>query len=276
MRHGGQWWSRRLFDTNDHAIIRLYGSWAYDQFCVPMRRNAHIETVFSYRRNTQTEVNGMLWLKSAGLLVLAYLLGALPVGYLAARWIKRVNITQIGSGRTGASNVLRAAGVVPAAITLLGDFGKGYAAVAVARLLVPELPVVAVLAGVCAVAGHNWSVFLGFEGGVGTMTTIGAAVALSPIAAAIALGSGVIVVLIWRHSSVGSLTFAGVLSLVVLGGAILGHWPYTRLLFALGTTAMATWELRPNIQRLKEGTERKIGQFIQPGQCDVAPEANGH
>jgi len=218
----------------------------------------------------------MLWIASAAALILAYLLGAVPVGYLAAKLIKRLDITQIGSGRTGASNVLRAAGVMPAAITVLGDFAKGYGAVALAKALAPDLPVIAALAGVCAVAGHDWPVFLRFDGGVGTMTTIGAAFALSPIAAAIAFGAGLVVVIIWHHSSVGSLTYAGVLSLAILGGGILGYWPLTFLIFALGTTAMATWELRPNIKRLKEGTERKIGQFVQPGQRDVAHESNGH
>jgi glycerol-3-phosphate acyltransferase PlsY len=102
----------------------------------------------------------MLWIRSLIALVCAYLLGAIPVGYIAAKLLKNVDVRKVGSGRTGATNVLRAAGVVPAALTVVGDFLKGCLAVALARVLVPGLPLMAALGGLGAVAGHNWSIFL--------------------------------------------------------------------------------------------------------------------
>jgi acyl phosphate:glycerol-3-phosphate acyltransferase len=210
-------------------------------------------------------------LRFAAVMVLAYALGSIPAGYVWAKLLKNVDVTKVGSGRTGASNVLRAAGIAPAALTFLSDLGKGYGAVALARWLAPEVPAVAVLAALAAVAGHNWSVFLRFDGGVGSMTTVGACVALMPVAAAAGLVAGGLAILIWRYTSLGSLTLAAALTLASIVGAVQGVWPPVYVLFALGTSVMAVWELRPNIQRIRKGTERKLGQFIRTGQADVIP-----
>lgn len=210
-------------------------------------------------------------LRFAAAVVSAYLLGSIPAGYVWARLLKGIDVTKVGSGRTGASNVLRAAGVGPAALTFLSDLGKGYGAVALARWLAPEVPVVAVLAALAAVGGHNWSVFLHFDGGVGSMTTIGAGLALMPVAAAAGSVAGILAIVIWRYTSLGSLTLAAAIMLASIVGAIQGIWPPVYVLFALGTSAMGVWELRPNIQRIRQGTERKLGQFIRTGQRDVIP-----
>lgn len=210
-------------------------------------------------------------IRFAAVIALAYVLGSIPGGYVWAKLLKNIDVTKVGSGRTGASNVLRAAGVGPAVLTLLSDLGKGYGAVALARGLAPEVPLVAVLAALAAVAGHNWSVFLRFDGGVGSMTTVGACLALMPVAAAAGLVAGGLAILIWRYTSLGSLTLAAAITLASIVGAIQGVWPPVCVLFALGTSAMALWELRPNIQRIRRGTERKLGQFIRTGQRDVIP-----
>ena len=213
----------------------------------------------------------MLWLRSVMALVLAYLLGAIPMGYAAAKLLKNVDVRKVGSGRTGGTNVLRAAGIVPAALTVVGDFLKGYAAVALAKALAPDLPLMAALGGLAAVAGHNWSIFLGFDGGVGTMATVGAALMLMPIPAAIAAAAGIVVILAWRYASLGSLSLAAVLTIACLVSVIRGDLPATHLVFALGTSAMSVWELRPNIQRLLRGTERKVGQQVPANGTDVKP-----
>lgn len=211
----------------------------------------------------------MDWFRFVAVIVGAYVLGSIPAGYVWAKVLKRVDVTKVGSGRTGASNVLRAAGVVPGILTFLSDFGKGYGAVALAHLLAPGVPLVAVLAALAAVAGHNWSVFLHFDGGVGSLTTVGACVALMPVAAAAGLVAGGLAILIWRFTSLGSLTLAAAITLASIVGAVEGAWPPLYVLFALGTSAMGAWELRPNIQRIRKGTERKLGQFIRTGQADV-------
>lgn len=210
-------------------------------------------------------------LRYAAAVVLAYALGSIPWGFVWAKLLKNVDVTKVGSGRTGASNVLRAAGIGPGALTFLSDLGKGYGAVTLAQWLAPDAPLVAVLAALAAVAGHNWSVFLRFDGGVGTMTTVGACLALMPVAAAAGLVAGGLAVLIWRYTSLGSLTLATALTLASIVGAIQGVWPPLYLLFAFGTSAMSAWELRPNIQRIRNGTERRLGQFIRTGQRDVLP-----
>jgi len=218
--------------------------------------------------NIETEVLLILF-RTLLTIIASYVLGAIPSGYLAAKLIKGVDVTQVGSGRIGGSNVLRAAGVVPAILTVLGDLGKGYGAVALAGLIAPGIPLAPVLAGLSAVGGHNWSVFLGFDGGVGTATTFGAALALLPLPAGVAIATGALVVLIWRHTSLGSITFALVLMLASIVSGAAGATPMDRVLFAVGTSAMALWELRPNIARLRQGTERKLGEYIPAGKKDT-------
>jgi acyl phosphate:glycerol-3-phosphate acyltransferase len=208
-------------------------------------------------------------LRWAVVLIVAYMMGSIPVGYLAAKWIKGVDVRKVGSGRIGGSNVLRAAGVVPAVLTVLGDFLKGFGAVHVAKFILPGIPVAPALAGLLVVAGHDYSLFLGFDGGVGSMTTLGAALALTPIASLITLSIGAAMLAIFRYSSLASLSMAAALLLVCIGGALWGKLPAADIPFAVGTSFMAAWELRPNIQRLRQGTERKLGQFVKPGQADV-------
>lgn len=212
----------------------------------------------------------MVWARAIAGIAGAYLLGSIPVGYLLVKLFRRLDIRRIGSGHTGGTNVLRVAGVLPAILTVLSDCAKGYAGVALARAIAPEWPMVAALGGLAVVAGHDWPVSLGFRGGVGTMTTGGAAVALVFPAAAVAAACGCAVVAIWRYSSLGSLTFAFLLSLATLVGVIMRLWPATTLLFALGTSAMAVWHLRANIVRLRQGTERQVGQPVPPEAGDVS------
>lgn len=204
-------------------------------------------------------------------ILLGYLLGAIPSGYILVWLFKKVDIRSIGSGRTGGTNVLRSAGLLPAALTVAVDFAKGYGAVMVARMLAPQSSLVEALAGLAAVVGHNWPIFLGFHGGAGTMTSIGAAAALFPIGAAVAGVCGALAIALSRYASLGSLTLAAALSLSSLVAVFMG-WPASLLLLTLGSTALTVWQLRPNIERLRHGTERKVGQ---PAQSDArAPRSH--
>ncbi len=214
----------------------------------------------------------MIWVRYAAALIAAYLLGSIPMGYITIKLFKKIDIRRIGSGHTGGSNVLRAAGLLPAGLTVLGDFFKGYGAVALAKTLVPDVPAVAALAALSAVVGHDCSILLGFKGGVGTVTTVGSGVALMPIGVGASALVGGLVVLVWKYTSLGSLTMAAVLPLACLIGALVGAWPPSYLIFALGTSALSIWALRANIGRLRKGTERKLGQTIPPGESDVSPE----
>lgn len=120
---------------------------------------------------------------------LAYVLGSLPVGVLIARLVSGVEIREIGSGKTGATNVYRATGKVGAILTVLGDALKGIMALWLARVMTAVLvgetacvwaPWVEALAGIAVVAGHNWSLFLKFRGGAGTVVTIGVLGTMNP------------------------------------------------------------------------------------------------
>ncbi len=197
-------------------------------------------------------------------LLAAYLLGALPVGYVVTHVAKRVDIRKVGSGHTGGTNVLRTAGAWAALITVLVDLGKGYAAVAIARAWVPGSPWAPSLAGAMAVLGHNHSVFLGFKGGVGSMTTLGAALGVAPWAAAGAGLAAVAAIALKRYASLGSLLLAWLLPVACAVGAALGAWPWATAVFGAIACALSTWELRQNIRRLRQGTERRIGQKATP------------
>jgi glycerol-3-phosphate acyltransferase PlsY len=146
---------------------------------------------------------------------------------------------------------------------------KGYLAAYLARELVPAHPWVAALAGLIVILGHNHSLFLGFKGGVGTMTTAGAALALLPLGMLVSMVIGAAVLFGSRYASLGSITFAVLLPIACLIGALVGLWPAAYLLFALGSSAISLHALRANIARLRLGTERKIGQSIPQGRRDV-------
>lgn len=189
-------------------------------------------------------------------IVLAYLIGSTPFGYLAAR-MRGVNILESGSGRIGATNALRAAGLGAATITVLGDAFKGLIPTFVATYLFD--PWVAALVGVATVLGHNYSIFLKFKGGVGAVTALGALVALSLPAALTAAAVAIIAIVISRYASMGSFlgNVTGLVMLVVL--AVVGWTPPGYILYGILVVAIISWALRPNFARIRAGTERKIG-----------------
>ena len=107
------------------------------------------------------------------LLAIGYLLGSIPSGYLAGRWCKGIDLRELGSGSTGATNVLRQVGKGPALVVFVIDVAKGAAAVLIAGSLLPGSDWIQVLAGLTALAGHIWPVWLGFKGGKAVATGLG-------------------------------------------------------------------------------------------------------
>lgn len=194
---------------------------------------------------------------SAAVVVSAYLLGSIPVGLLLVRATTGKNVRKVGSGRTGGTNVLRAAGPWVALLTALGDGAKGLLAVWLARAF-GGTPVVEALASLLAVVGHNYSVFIGFKGGAGTATTVGGAIGLWPWNGAILIGVGVVMVAATHYASIGSITIALLLPIIFALRAQLAGVPWAYLIQGLGTAALTLWALRPNIRRLLEGCERRL------------------
>ena len=172
-------------------------------------------------------------------LAAAYLVGAIPVGLVVARLSSGIDIRRRGSGNIGATNVLRTLGPRAAALTLAGDVAKGYAAVAVARALDGASPVAA-LAAVLAVVGNCWPVYLGFRGGKGVATGLGAFLALIPwavLAAAVVWGATTGAS---RYVSLGSV--AACIALPV-AAALLGYAP-PAMAAAGAAAAIIVWRHR--------------------------------
>jgi glycerol-3-phosphate acyltransferase PlsY len=191
------------------------------------------------------------------MVTIGYVIGSIPVGYLMVRLTKGTDVRQHGSGRTGGTNVWRAAGLGPAILTAAGDFLKGMGAVLIARAVLGS-SVGEVVVGVAAVAGHNWSVFLGWRGGAGTATNLGVISALSlPVALALS-AAGLLVIAISRYASVASLAVAALAPTIFLALALFAHHPLPHALYGLLAGAIVVLALRPNIIRLLAGTERRL------------------
>jgi glycerol-3-phosphate acyltransferase PlsY len=207
-------------------------------------------------------------LVSVVLFLVSYLLGSIPTGYLIGKWSQGIDIREYGSGSTGATNVLRTLGKKAGAAVLLIDMLKGMAAIALARglFLLDGNPVpedwrdwLIVLAGFGAVIGHSKSIFLNFSGGKSVATSLGVLLMMTPIAALGTLASFLAVLGIFRIVSLGSITGAIVVNVLI----VLFQKPLPYLLFTLLAGTYVIVRHRGNIQRLLAGTEPKIGQKVQ-------------
>jgi acyl phosphate:glycerol-3-phosphate acyltransferase len=191
-------------------------------------------------------------LPSIGLCVGAYLAGSIPFGVLVAR-AKGVDLRQVGSGNIGATNVARALGKGWAIAVLLGDAAKGFVPVWLGRRL--GFPAAAVaLAGLAAIVGHMFTLFLRGRGGKGVATSLGVALALSPIAALIGFGVYVVLFAATRLSSLGSLLGVWTFSLFF---TFHDAPPAPLVGLALAGAALVTLRHRQNIGRLLRGEEKR-------------------
>ena len=193
-------------------------------------------------------------------IVAAYLIGAVPIGYLIGRAFGVADIRRHGSGNIGAANVLRTVGRLPGLLTLGGDIAKGYAAVAFGATLVGgpsggDAGAPAACA-VAAVIGNCWSVFLGFRGGKGVATGLGALLRLVPWAMLPAAAVWLGVTVSFRYVSLGSILAA----LCAALGALLLGYPGPSVLAAFGVGTIVVVRHHANIARLLAGHEPKLGQ----------------
>lgn len=201
--------------------------------------------------------------------LIGYLFGALPIGFLLVKWTRKIDLRDIGSGRTGGTNSFRAAGWSIGILTAITDVLKAACAVWLIRAIYSEvltdnaLPWAEILTGFMSVVGHNWSVFLGWGGGAGTGPNVGWAAAIwwpvAPVAAIVVTG------LLWivGMASVASLAMAAVIPLSFLVLYLAGVDPYNHTLaYIIGgliSASIVAYALRPNIKRLLEGKERIVG-----------------
>lgn len=191
--------------------------------------------------------------------VAAYLIGAIPVGVLVSRLAGGVDIRRHGSGNIGATNVLRTLGPVAAIATLLGDIVKGYAATAVAAALGGGAPVWVGAGTVAAVVGNCWPVFLGFRGGKGVATGLGAFLRAAPLAVLPAAGLWLLVAAASRYVSLASI----VACVGLVAAAWMLGYPPPVVVGAAVVTAVIVWRHQQNIQRLRAGTESRLGRRVK-------------
>ena len=199
-----------------------------------------------------------------------YLIGAVPFGLLIARLVRRIDVREYGSGNTGASNVLRAAGVWPALTVLILDTGKGVLAVALPRIIDPS-PSLEVAGALSVLIGHNWSIFLRFRGGKGSATGIGSFCTMSPLAGLIMLAVGLPFIALFRYVSLGAImgaitAVASMLILAILAPSLPHSVPsLIYLLYPSIGVPIILLRHRDNIFRLLRGQEHKLGESVTTG-----------
>jgi len=195
----------------------------------------------------------------AAVVIGGYLIGSIPFALLLGK-LRGVDVRKHGSGNVGTTNVLRTVGARAGAVVLVCDVLKGSAAVFIARYTIGS-PGAEMAAGIAAVVGHDWPLFLKFRGGKGVATGVGGVFAMVPVAAAAALGVFVVVVAWSRYASLGSLVgaFSGVVFVGILFAA--GHGgPVEHLIYTAVAVALIFFRHRGNISKLLSGTENRLGQ----------------
>ena len=197
-------------------------------------------------------------LRAVALTVVAFVIGGIPWGVIVARLSGGPDPRTIGSGRTGGANVMRAVGPRLALVSGLLDMLKGTAAVLLVRFLGAGIEV-EVLAGLAAIIGHSRSPFLGFSGGRGVSAAFGAALVLAPMASAVILLVFVVVLVVWRYTSLASLVSAAVGGVTLAVQVVVTGQPPALLVFAIVGPLLIWLFHLDNIGRLLRGEERKFG-----------------
>ncbi len=209
----------------------------------------------------------MTFLTDSGILIAAYLIGSIPFGLIIVKLISGKDIRRVASGRTGGTNAMRAAGVLAGVFTALLDILKAAAAVWLSKAFSSSIWM-HVFAPISTIIGHNWSIFLAertpqgcfrLRGGAGGAAAGGGAFGLWAPAGLILIP---VCGLIWFGVGYASITTlsVGLLSTLIFGiRAALGLSPWQYILYGVIAEAIMLWSLRPNLKRLKEGTERRHG-----------------
>ena len=219
----------------------------------------------------------MIIAKYAAVILIGYLLGSIPFGLLISRRSTKANITLVGSGKTGATNVLRTAGKKAAVLVLILDLSKGALAVIFASFIFGGdftiignynlwlAPGAQVLAALAAIAGHSWPIFVKFRGGRGVATFFGGLIILCPPAAlfggeVLIIGAG-----LSRYVSLGSIAGAVGTYAILVPLTIMNGFPIEYLVYTLIGAIFIIIMHRDNIFRLLAGRENKLGEKAKTG-----------
>lgn len=190
-------------------------------------------------------------------IIASYLIGSIPVSYLVARLWKGIDIRNYGSGNVGMTNVWRNVGPAAGVLAWAGDLGKGVLTILLAKHF--GGPEVVAAAGIAALVGHSWPVFLGFKGGKMVATFVG-------VISAISLPVGLTAAVLWLavvglsgYVSVGSIVAVVSIPLLILAFHL--EWPY--LVLGILVAALVVYKHIPNMKRLANGTEPKVKRRLR-------------
>lgn len=189
-------------------------------------------------------------------IALSYLIGSVSFSILFARWLRKIDIRQHGSGNAGATNTLRVLGKGPAIAVLLLDALKGVIAVLIGQAVVSGYAGwVPVLCGLAAIAGHNWPIYFRFKGGKGIATTVGTMATLYFLPLLISGILAIAIIALTRYVSLGSIVLALMLPILYLAFGANASLVWGGVAVAI----LALVRHRKNISKLLNGTENKIG-----------------
>lgn len=205
-----------------------------------------------------------------GLILLGYLSGSIPTGYLIAKYLKNIDIREYGSGSTGATNVLRNVGKIPALFVLIIDLLKGIIVVSLVKViytkqLIPSLPEswqpwLIILTALAAILGHSKSIWLKFSGGKSVAVGLGVMFVVNPLVAVLSLSTFLLVLGVSRIVSLSSISgaIAVTISMLIL------NQPLPYLLFGVLAGLYVVIRHKTNIERILAGEEPRIGQSATP------------
>jgi len=211
----------------------------------------------------------MIIAKFVAIVIIAYLLGSIPFGLIIGKLRGGIDVRKYGSGKTGATNVMRATGTRFGVLTLVLDVAKAAGAVMLAKAIVGGgvLPIgslflhwqgAQVMAGLAVVAGHNWPVFAGFKGGRGVTAYFGTLFAIFPPAAILGAEVVAISALRSRYMSIGSILGASAAWCLMIPLTIAYNFPPVYLAYGLAVIGLLVYQHLDNIKRLRQGTERRL------------------
>ena len=195
----------------------------------------------------------MNYLLAAGGFLLGYVFGSIPCGLWLVKAFHGIDIRKYGSGNIGTTNVFRTVGPKTAAAVLAGDMLKGILALYIISIFSAD-PVIVAVTALGALLGHNYSLFLGFKGGKGVATGLGLFLYMLPLGAAAGLGVWIIIVLITRYVSLGSVIAA----IVAASAGWYLNYPAPFAVFGTLACLFVVIRHKDNIKRLLDGTESKI------------------
>lgn len=198
-----------------------------------------------------------------GLVILGYLIGSIPVGFILGKVTRGIDIREHGSGNIGMTNVMRTIGVRAGILVFIADMAKGAVAVALAWPILSSSPEMVawgqMAGGASAVIGHSWPVYIRFRGGKGIATGFGALMVIFWPVGLIAFATFLVVVSLSRYVSLGSILGSLTMLVVMIPFVVYGSEPFAYIVLGLVVVPIVIFRHRDNMKRLLSGTESKIG-----------------